>query len=313
MPRTQPELTLFDLTGRRAVITGASDGIGVAIARRLAAAGAEVVLPVRNQAKGERAADGIRRAVPGAQVTLRSLDLASLASVGRLGDSLLDEGAPISLLIANAGVMAPPQRRTTEDGFELQMGANHLGHAALVAALMPLLREGRASVTWQISVAAARGRIDWEDPHQERSYDPMRAYRQSKIAVGLLGLELDRRSRAEGWGIRSALSHPGVAPTNLLAAQPELGREGDTLGRRVIGALSRRGLLVGTLESAGLPALLAATSPEDVGGRLFGPTGPGHIGGAPGEQRLYRPLCDAEAARRVWAWTQEQTGVPFSR
>ena len=158
MARMTPDLNLPDLTGRRAVITGASDGIGVVIARRLAAAGAEVVLPVRNPAKGERAADGIRRAVPGATVSLRSLDLSSLASVGRLAESLLDEGAPISFFIANAGVMSPPERRTTEDGYELQLGANHLGHAALVAALMPLLSDSEASITWQISVAASRAR-----------------------------------------------------------------------------------------------------------------------------------------------------------
>ena len=242
MTRTIPDLTLPDLTGRRAVVTGASDGIGVGIATRLAAAGAEVIVPVRNREKGERALAGIRTAVPDAQVSLRDLDLASLDAVRRLSAELRDEGTPISLLIANAGVMTPPQRRTTEDGFELQMGANHLGHAALAAGLMPVLREGRARLTWQVSVAAARGRVHWEDPQQERSYDPMRAYRQSKIALGLLGLELDRRSRAEGWGVRSVLSHPGVAATNLLAAQPGLGRDGETLSRRLIGTLSRRGI-----------------------------------------------------------------------
>lgn len=311
MTRTIPDLTLPDLTCRRAVVTGASDGIGVGIATRLAAAGAEVILPVRNREKGERALAGIRTAVPDAQVSLRDLDLASLDAVGRLAAELRDEDTPISLFIANAGVMTPPQRRTTEDGFELQMGANHLGHAALVAGLMPLLRQGRARIVWQTSIAAARGRVLWEDPQQQRSYDPMRAYRQSKIALGLLGLELDRRSRAAGWGVRSLLSHPGVAATNLLAAQPDMGRDGQTAGRRVIAALSRRGILVGSPESAGLPALMAATSPAGGGGELYGPTGPGHLGGPPGVQRLYRPLRSAEEAARVWTWTQERTGVSF--
>ena len=313
MARTAPDLTLPDLSGRRAVVTGASDGIGVVIAHRLAAAGAEVILPVRNPAKGERAADGIRAAVPGAQVSLRALDLASLTSVGALAATLQDEGAPIHHLIANAGVMTPPERRTTEDGFELQLGANHLGHAALVAALMPLLRDAGATITWQISIAAAQGAIHWEDPQHERSYDPMRAYRQSKIALGLLGLELDRRSLAGGWGVRSGLAHPGVAPTNLLSAQPTLGRSSETPSRRIIGALSRRGILVGTPESAALPALLAATSPGTSGGRLHGPTGPGHVGGGPGPQTLYRSLRSADEARRVWEWTQELMGVPFPR
>lgn len=294
-----PELTLSDLSGRRAVVTGGSDGMGVVIARRLAAAGAEVVLPVRNESKGEAALAAIRAAVPGARVSLRSLDLSSLASVSTLTDELVAEGEPVHLLVNNAGVMTPPDRQTTADGHELQWGTNHLGHVALVLGLLPVLRAGRARVTSQVSVAAARGTVNFDDLDWQRSYDGMAAYRQSKIALGLFGLELDRRSRAEGWGISSNLSHPGVAPTNLLAARPEVGRDRDTLARRVIRALSARGLLVGTVESAALPALLAATTP-DGGGRMFGPKGLGHVGGPPAEQDLYKPLRDADAARRVW-------------
>src|SRR5690606_5241350 len=128
-----------DLTGRRAVVTGASDGIGFGLAERLARAGAELVLPVRNPAKGRRAADRLRAAVPGAVVTTRPADLASLESVAALADGLLAEDRPVDLLVANAGVMAPPSRTTTADGFELQLGTNHLGHMALVGRLLPLL------------------------------------------------------------------------------------------------------------------------------------------------------------------------------
>jgi NAD(P)-dependent dehydrogenase (short-subunit alcohol dehydrogenase family) len=139
----------------------------------------------------------------------------------------------------------------------------------------------------------------------------MAAYSQSKIAFGLFALELDRRSRAGGWGITSNVSHPGVAPTSLLMPRAELGRDRPTRGRRVISALSARGILVGTPESAGLPALLAATSPEAEGGRFYGPRGPGNVGGAPAEQRLYRSLRGVEEAARVWEVSQELTGVPF--
>lgn len=299
------DITVPDQSGRRAVVTGASDGIGLGIATRLAAAGAEVVLPVRNPRKGEAALATIREAVPGADVSLRVLDLSSLDSVAALGRTLLDEDRPIHLLIANAGVMRPPERQTTADGFELQLGTNHVGHAALITQLLPLLRAGRARVTSQISIAAARGAMHWEDLGWERSYDVMRAYGQSKIAVGLFGLELDRRSRANGWGISSNLSHPGVAPTSLLAARPEVGRDRDTTEIRLIRALSRRGLVVGTVATAQLPALHAATSPDAEGGRLYGPRGLGHLGGAPAEQQLYRPFRSLDDARRVWEVTEE--------
>ena len=306
----RPPFTVPDLTGRRAVVTGASDGMGTGIAARLAAAGAEVVLPVRNRSKGEAALARIREVAPDAEVSLRDLDLNSLGSVAALGAALRDEARPIHLLVNNAGVMTPPGRQTTAEGFELQLGSNHLGHAALVAGLMPLLVAGQARVTSQLSIAAARGGIHWEDTNWERSYDGMAAYQQSKIALGLFGLELDRRSREQGWGITSNLSHPGVAPTNLLAARPEVGRARETTSRRVITALARRRLLVGTVETAGLPALMAATGPDAEPGALYGPSGLGHLSGPPAAQRMYAPLRDADQARRVWELTERLTGTP---
>ena len=309
MARTHTGLTVPDLHGRRAVVTGASDGIGLGLAARLAAAGAEVVVPVRNRAKGEAALARIRQSTPDADVSLRDLDLASLASVAALGETLGAEDRPIHLLINNAGVMTPPERRTTADGFELQLGANHLGHFALVAHLLPLLRAGHARVTSQISVAANQGAISWDDLSWEGSYNGMRAYSQSKIALGLFGLELDRRSERHGWGISSNLAHPGIAPSNLLAARPELGRATDTVGRRIIAALSARGILVGTVETAGLPALLAATGPDAKPGALYGPSGPGHLGGPPAEQRMYSRLRSPDDAARLWRVSEELTDV----
>src|SRR5215207_186536 len=170
MPRTDIDITVPNLSGKRAVLTGGSDGIGLGIAKRLAAAGAELVLPVRNRGKGQAAAAEIRAAAPGATVILQAMDLSSLESVAAFGTTLCADGAPIHLLINNAGVMTPPARQTTADDFELQVGTNHLGHVALVAHLMPLLQAGRARVTSQVSVAAAGGAINWDDLNWERSY-----------------------------------------------------------------------------------------------------------------------------------------------
>lgn len=309
MPREKFEVSLPDLTGRRALVTGASDGIGTVIATRLAGAGAEVIMPVRNTAKGEAAAAAIRARHPQARVRLESLDLSALSSVAALGERLRDEGAPIHLLINNAGVMTPPDRQSTADGFELQFGTNHLGHFALTAQLLPLLRAGRARVTSQTSVAARSGAINWTDLNWDLTYDGMSAYRQSKIACGLFGLELARRSPAEGWGITSNISHPGVAPTSLLAARPEVGRAEDTTGVRIIRWLSARGLLVGTVETAPLPALLAATATDP--GVFYGPQWPGNAGGPPGAQKLWKPLRDSPGAARLWEVSEKLTGMSF--
>lgn len=311
MARTPLDITVPDLTGKRAVVTGGSDGIGLHIATRLASAGADVVLPVRNLPKGETAVATIRQTVPDASVSLHQMDLASLESVAAFGETLRGEGEPVHVLVNNAGVMTPPDRQSTVDGFELQLGTNHLGHVALVSHLFPLLRAGRARVTSQISVAANQGAISWDDLNWERSYDGMRAYSQSKIALGLFALELGRRSEAHGWGITSTLSHPGVAPTSLLSARPELGRAGDTRSVRVIRWLSSRGVLVGTPETAALTALYAATSPDAQAGRLYGPKGPGHMGGAPAEQTLYSRLRSEDDARRVWQVSEELTKESF--
>ncbi len=311
MARTRPDITVPDLTGRLAVVTGASDGFGLELATRLAGAGAEVIMPVRNRRKGEAAMASIRERYPYAVLSLRDLELSSLASVAALADTLRAEGRPIHLLINNAGVMTPPRRQTTADGFELQWGSNHLGHFALVGRLLPLLRDGRARVTSQLSISANQNAINWDDLNWEKSYNGGRAYSQSKIAFGLFGLELDRRSQAAGWGVTSNICHPGIAPTNLLAARPEIDRDKDTFGVRVIRALSRGGVLTGTVPTAVLPALLAATSPDARGGAFYGPSGLGGLSGAPAEQPLYSRLRGEEEARRVWRISEELTGVTF--
>lgn len=295
MPLTKIDVTIPDLAGRRALVTGGSDGMGVGIVTRLAAAGAEVIMPVRNRGKSEALAAHIRAEHRNAKIALHDLDLASLASVEALGRELLAEGEPIHLLVNNAGVMTPPDRQTTVDGFELQFGTNQFGHFALVGHLLPLLKAGQARITSQSSIAAKSGRINWDDLQREKSYDGMKAYRQSKVAVGLFGIELGRRSQAAGWGITSNISHPGVAPTNLLAARSELGRTEDTSGVKMIRWLSARGLLVGTVDSAKMPALMAATS---VGRRTAPSMGP-RVSAAPAVSPARRSFGSRSAALRT--------------
>jgi NAD(P)-dependent dehydrogenase (short-subunit alcohol dehydrogenase family) len=311
MPRKPIDIDVPDLTGKRALVTGASDGIGFTIAARLARAGAEVVMPVRNRAKGDAAVQRVLMQTPDAKLSVRTLDLASLNSVADLAQELLREGRPINILINNAGVMTPPTRQTTVDGFELQFATNHLGHFALTAQLLPVLREGTAHVTSQVSLSANQYGINWEDPNWEKSYNGFKSYSHSKIALGLFAMELERRSVAEGWGIQSNLSHPGISPTNLLAAQPQMGRPKDTMAVRSIRAMSRLGLLFGTPESAALPAVYAATSPDARGGLFYGPNGFNHLGGAPAEEPLYGRLSSPEDGRRIWQLSERLVGVNF--
>jgi NAD(P)-dependent dehydrogenase (short-subunit alcohol dehydrogenase family) len=310
------DVVVPDLTGKRAVVTGASDGIGLGLAERLARAGAELVLPVRNPAKGAAAVDRLRSAVPGVVVTTRPGDLASLESVAALADGLLGDGRPIDLLIANAGVMTPPVRNTTADGFELQLGTNHLGHMALVGRLLPLLSSSRARVTTMSSAAARFGRLDWTDLNSERAYSPVRAYNLSKLAQLMFALELDRRSRAQGWGIVSNAAHPGTTYSGLYSAGPALGGGGqgstepprmDTVMRRLLSL----GVFVQPVEQGLLPALQAATDPSADGGTFYGPDGVGHFTGSSAPQRVYRAATDEAAAARLWAASEDLTGVRF--
>lgn len=269
-------------------------------------------MPVRNHAKGAEAAATIRRAVPTAAVSTRPLDLSSLQSVSDLAESLLAEDRPIHIVVNNAGVMTPPRRQGTVDGFEVQFATNHLGHFALVGRILPLLRRGAARVTTQSSVAAAQHGVHWEDLQWEHGYSASKSYSSSKIAVSLFGMELDRRSRADGWGVTSNVAHPGVAATNLLAAQPELGRASDGLSVRVIRTLARIGVL-GTAETGMLPALHAATSPDAGGGKFYGPNGFQQLRGRPAEQPPYPYVSDAPAAARIWSISEDLTGVRFPR
>lgn len=290
----------LDLTGRRALVTGASGGLGLALAGRLAEAGAEVLLAVRDEARGVAAVDRIRGAAPGARVSVRPLDLASAASVNSLFRSLITEDRPIHLLINNAGVMAPATRHTTVDGFELQFGTNHMGHFALTTGLLPLLRAGQARVTTVTSSAARQARLDWTDLQSERRYSAVGGYGRSKLANLFFALELDRRSRTEGWGVVSNAAHPGTTLTGLYAAGPNLGRAGRAPHEALMSRLHRWGILVHGVAQGMLPILYAATSEQAQGGRLYGPDGFGQFTGGPAELKIYRAARDRDQAARLW-------------
>ncbi|PRX20428.1 NAD(P)-dependent dehydrogenase (short-subunit alcohol dehydrogenase family) [Actinoplanes italicus] len=298
---TRVRISPLDLNGRLALVTGASGGLGLGLSTRLAAAGAEVVLAVRDTTKGRGALRRIEAEVPGARVTVRELDLASLASIEVLTKELNGADRPLHLLINNAGVMAPATRHTTADGFELQFGTNHLGHFALTTGLLPVLRAGRARVTTVTSSAARQARPGWTDPQSERAYAAVRAYGRSKLANLMFALELDRRSREQGWGIVSNAAHPGTTLTGLYAAGPNLGRQRPAPHEAIMSRLARWGILVHGVEQGLQPILYAAADPHAGGGRLYGPDGIGQFTGGPAELGIYRSARDRDAAARLWS------------
>ena len=307
--------TVPDLSGKLAIVTGANSGLGFGLARRLSAAGADVVMAIRNRAKGEAAIEEIRRTVPDAKLTIKPLDLASLASVAALGEQLNAEGRPIDILINNAGVMTPPERDTTADGFELQFGSNHLGHFALTGHLLPLLRAAdRARVVSLSSLAARLGsKIHFDDPQFQTSYAPMSAYGQSKLAVLMFARELDKRSRAGAWGIMSNAAHPGLTKTNLQVTGPSHGRQKPAVMERLY-KLSWRftPFLWQEIDDGILPALYAAASPGAEGGVFYGPRGFYElVGGGVARAKVPAKARNDEDCRRLWELSEQLTEVHY--
>ncbi|PZU49941.1 MAG: short chain dehydrogenase [Sphingomonas sp.] len=290
--------------GRSAVITG-TGGLGYEDALALARAGAEVILAGRNAAKGAHAVAQIRAELPSAMVRFEELDLASLASIEAFGDRLLSQRGSLDMLINNAGVMVPPERLETTDGFELQLGTNYLGHFALTAQLMPLLRRGKdARVVTLSSIAARDGAIDFGDLNARGSYKPMPVYAQSKLACLMFAFELQRQSDAGGWGVASLAAHPGIARTDLLHNAP---------GKASLVGTARSLLwfLFQPAWQGALPTLFAATSPLARPGAYYGPDGLGETRGYPAEARIPPQALDAVAAARLWLASTELTGAEF--
>jgi len=311
----KPDLALEvpDLSGRFAVVTGANSGLGLGLAKSLAGAGADVVMAIRSRAKGEAAIADIRRELPSAKLTIRQLDLSSLQSVTTLGDELAAEGRPIDILINNAGVMTPPQRQETDDNFELQFGANHLGHFALTGRLLPLLRaaEGARVVTVS-SIAAGQRNLDFDDANAQHGYKPMRSYGMAKLAQLMFAVELDRRSRQGGWGLMSNAAHPGLSKTNLLSGA-SYGRDKPTLQARFTQLTWWLLPFMWLDVDEGIkPTLYAAVSPDAEGGRYYGPRGFYETAGGgvtfAGVPRLARSEPDRE---RLWQLSEQLTGVTY--
>jgi NAD(P)-dependent dehydrogenase (short-subunit alcohol dehydrogenase family) len=305
-----------DLSGKLAVVTGSNSGLGLGLATRLAAAGADVTMAIRNRAKGEAAIEQIRATVPNVKLTIKSLDLSSLASVTALGEELNAEGRPIDILINNAGVMTPPERDITTDGFELQFGANHLGHFALTGHVLPLLRAAQTPRVISLSSLAARtGRMHFDDLQFENGYKAMEAYGQSKLSNLLFARELDRRSRAAGWGVLSAAAHPGLTKTNLQISGPSHGRANPSAMERFYKFSWRfMPFMWQEVDEGILPALHAATSPQAQGGAFYGPRGFYELAGGGVKDANVPAHATSEAdARRLWEVSEQLTGVTYPK
>jgi len=296
-----------DQSGKLAVVTGANSGTGKEAARRLAGAGARVVLAVRTPAKGDQARAEILAQHPNAQLDVRRIDLADLASVARFADELIAAGTPIDLLVNNAGVMAPPTRMTTADGFELQFGSNFLGPFALTIRLLPALLAAKSPrVATMSSGTANYGRIHFQDLQWEkRRYSPNLSYAQSKLADLMLTQHLAAVAAERGWHLMSTGAHPGYTRTNLQTAGASLGR--DKPRRSLLGSLDF--LPSQDVEQGTEPLLFAATSPGAVAGAYYGPGGRFGLVGPTVTARAPRRAMDAATNARLWAAAERLAGV----
>lgn len=292
---------ISDQTGRTAVVTGANSGLGLVTARELARVGATVMLACRDVRKGAHAAAAIGVAIPGARLEVTELDLSSLESVRRFANAL--ESDEIALLINNAGIMMTPQRRTA-DGFELQLGTNHLGHFALTGLLLDRLARAKdARVVTLSSIEHKAGHIDFDDLQLAHGYAPRKAYRQSKLANAAYGLELDRRLRAAGSPVTSLLAHPGYSDTNLQSTGP-------TGIMKAVMSLTNR-LVAQSAEQGALPTLYAATAPGVEGGEFYGPDGFMEMRGRPTRVDVIPEGRDLIIGQRLWEVSEELTGVAY--
>jgi NAD(P)-dependent dehydrogenase (short-subunit alcohol dehydrogenase family) len=282
---------LPDLGGRTAIVTGANSGIGRVAALELARAGAAVTLGVRDTAKGEAAAGAMT-----GEVTVRRLDLADLGSVRSFAEAT---GGPVDILVDNAGIMATPYHRTV-DGFELQIGTNHLGHFALTNLLLPHITDRVVVVSSNLH---RNGRIDLDDLNWERrSYKPWAAYAQSKLANLLFVLELERRLTEAGSAVRAVAAHPGYAATNLQ------GRTGNQISK-LAAAIGNR--LIAQSDAMGaLPTLFAATA-DLPGGAYIGPDRFRHMRGHPAVDVPASQALDTTTARGLWDLSERLTGVSW--
>ncbi len=302
-----------DQTGRTVLVTGANSGLGLRSAEALARRGATVVMACRSAERAEVARAQVAAVATGPDPVVVPLDLADLESVRKAAaevDAAVDR---LDVLMNNAGVMAPPLTRTA-DGFEMQFGTNHLGHFALTGLLLPALRRaGSPRVVTTSSNMHRQGRNEWDDPNYERTrYRKWAAYGRSKLANLLFMRELDRRARDAGVDLTSAAAHPGYASTHLQGASAD--QSGGWLLSRATGAIMAIGNgLVAQSDAAGaLPQLYAATMDDVASGDYVGPDGPFEMRGGPKTVGMSSAARDDEAAARLWALSEELTGVTYA-
>jgi NAD(P)-dependent dehydrogenase (short-subunit alcohol dehydrogenase family) len=302
------------LAGTRVIITGANSGIGYHAALKLARKGAQVVLACRDRQRGEDALARLHADSPGPHTDLAILDLASLSSVRDFAKKELARHRPLHILINNAGVMAPPRRLQTADGFELQFGTNVLGHFALTALLMPALEQASAAsldrprIVTIASIAHKRGRLNFDDLQSTKTYSPLKAYQQSKLADLIVAFELDRRLRAANSRVMSVAAHPGVAKTNLFQAGDYSPFERTV--RNIVGHAI--GIVLNTDSEGALPTLYAATAPGAEDGGYYGPQGFQEMSGHVVDRAIVAPQArDASAATRLWEICEDLTGIKF--
>lgn len=297
-----------DLDGRLVVVTGANSGIGYEAALAFARQRARVVLACRSEERAREASERIRRAVPRANLEVEPLNLASLASVRAFAQRVTERHARVDVLCNNAGVMAIP-RKLTADGFEMQLGVNHLGHFALTGLLLDrLLAAEHARIVTVSSLAHRRGRVRLHDLDGARRYHPWLAYAQSKLANLLFAYELDRRLRRAGARAISVACHPGYAATNLQFVAPE------ETGSVLTGLVMRFGntFLAQSAARGALPTLYAASAPDVEGGDFVGPKLMRGLWGAPVKQRSNRASHDESVAASLWAVSAERTAIDFA-
>jgi len=293
-----------DLSGRTALVTGANGGLGFETTRALARARAHVILAARNPEKTAAAEKRLREEIPDASLEVVAIDLGSLASIREAAERVLAEHPQIDLLVNNAGVMACPEQRTA-DGFELQLGVNHLGHWALTARLLPaLLRAGAARVVSVTSTAHHMGRaLDPSNPHLEGHYGAWKAYGQSKLANFHFAIGLQRRFEAAGVSAQSLMAHPGLSNTDLQATSVET--SGGGLTQRFFHGLA--GSTGMTPEQGALPQIRAATDPKARGGELYAPRFVNN--GPPVRRPILRRLGLSGAIAKLWEVSERETGL----
>ncbi|WP_122038346.1 SDR family oxidoreductase [Asaia bogorensis] len=300
--------------GKTAIVTGATGGLGLATALGLARAGAEVIVTGRNAEKGRAALATIQAALPDAILRFEGLDLASLASIARFAERMADQ--PVHVLINNAGVMAPAQRRATQDGFELQFGTNHLGHFALTGRLLPSLIAGQAHIVTVASLAAWRGDIPLDDLNAAGRYRRFDRYSQSKLANLMFSLELNRRAHEAGAPLHVRTAHPGWSTSSIISNSAALSAAQTPISRLLAYGQDRAGnalfRLLGQDVTAGAePILYAALSPKARDGGYYGPIGRGERRGPPGLAVIPPRATGLPLASKLWQASENMTGVRY--